>query len=171
MLVFFIFKVYVRANLSLNPSVKMVLEQPCSFLECELTFIKKQVSDNRMQFWKCVEVGKSYWFACREKRRGGNFGFANMYELDRILIMHWLIINLSDTHLCSIKKYHFWMYLLTCWGADFMTRVMESRVPLIIPLVSYRETWNCTIHILYWMFDGSESWTTCPGLVEHLCRD
>ncbi|OAE22731.1 hypothetical protein AXG93_2035s1120 [Marchantia polymorpha subsp. ruderalis] len=32
---------------------------------------------------------------------------------------------------------------------DFMTRVMESRVPLILPIVTYGETWDCTIYILY----------------------
>lgn len=80
---------------------------------------------------------------------GGHCVFADMDGIDRNPVPHWPIPNLFDIHLRCMEKHHFRMYLVACWGADFMTRVMESRVPLILPIVTYGETWDCTIYILY----------------------
>lgn len=65
-----------------------------------------------------------------------------MNKFDKNPVLHLPISNLFDIHICCMKKHQFWMYLVACLGADFITRVMKLRVPLIFPIVSYGEIWD-----------------------------
>lgn len=72
-----------------------------------------------------------------------------MNGLDRNPIQHWQITELFDIQVLWMYKHYSWMYLVTCWDVDFMTGVMESRMPLIFPIVNYKETWDYNIFIIY----------------------
>lgn len=100
-----------------------------------------------------------------------NCDFAHIDELDKNLVLHWPISNLFDIQLCYMKKHHFRIYFVVCSGADFITRVMELKVSLILPIVSYGKIWDCIVYILYLMFHGFESRNTRPNLIQHLCKD
>ena len=47
-----------------------------------------------------------------------------------------------------IDRNHFQRYLAVNFGAAFMWEVMNSPIPVILPIVSYGQEWDVTIYVL-----------------------
>jgi hypothetical protein len=58
-------------------------------------------------------------------------------------------INPFLIKLHCLRKMHFQQTLINFFRLDFVSRVMESPLPLIYPTVSYGDEWIVTLYILF----------------------
>jgi hypothetical protein len=58
-------------------------------------------------------------------------------------------VNPFLIRLHAMRKVHMQQTLIYLFGLDFVSRVMESTLPLIYPTVEYGDEWIVTIYILF----------------------